>query len=160
ELGFWGGLRAGRLANVGGYVDNLGTAVPLAPGLFLQSVRLGVCLDPPPLKVKGGGALSFGPTVNGAPAARLDADGRYQDAHHGQPWFIRADGRLALFNQQVASAYLQYYGSGLVDFGFDAHLAFGPAHIDGGVAGWIETRSPSRFNVQGHVNVCVDGVAC
>src|SRR5262249_4595202 len=32
ELGFWGGLRAGQLANVGGYVDNLGTAVPLAPG--------------------------------------------------------------------------------------------------------------------------------
>ncbi len=48
----------------------------------------------------------------------------------------------------------------MVDFGFDAHLAFGPAHIDGGVKGWIETVPPSRFNVQGDVNVCVDYVAC
>ncbi|HEX6024902.1 MAG TPA: Ig-like domain-containing protein, partial [Solirubrobacter sp.] len=54
ELGLWGGLRAGKLANAGGFVDNLGTLVPLWPGAWLQSARLGVCLDPPPFQIKGG----------------------------------------------------------------------------------------------------------
>jgi hypothetical protein len=160
ELGMWGGLRGGRLSHAGAYVDRLGTAVPLAPGVFLESVRLGVCLEPPPFQVKGGAAIALGPSVNGVAAVRLDADMHYSDAYNGTPWFIRADGRLSLFDKQVASAYFQYWGTGLIEFGFDAQLEFGPARIGGNVAGWIETRSPSRFNVQGHVEVCVDSVAC
>ncbi len=160
ELGLWGGLRGGRLSHAGAYVDNLGTTVPLAPGIFLQSVRLGVCLEPPPFQVKGGAGISLGPVVNGVSAVRLDGDMHYSDAYGGTPWFIRADGRLRLFDKQVASAYFQYWGTGMIDFGFEAGLEFGPARIGGHVEGWIETRSPSRFNVQGHVEVCVDGVAC
>ena len=160
ELGLWGGLRGGRLSHAGAYVDNLGTAVPLAPGVFLQSVRLGVCLEPPPFQVKGGAGISLGPAVNGVSAVRLDGDMHYSDAYGSTPWFIRADGRLRLFDKQVASAYFQYWGTGMIDFGFEAGLEFGPARIGGNVEGWIETRSPSRFNVQGHVEVCVDGIAC
>ncbi len=160
ELGLWGGLRGGRLSHAGAYVDNLGTAVPLAPGIFLQSVRLGVCLEPPPFQVKGGAGISLGPAVNGVSAVRLDGDMHYSDAYGSTPWFIRADGRLRLFDKQVASAYFQYWGTGMIDFGFEAGLEFGPARIGGNVEGWIETRSPSRFNVQGHVEVCVDGLAC
>src|SRR4051794_12881941 len=160
ELGLWGGLRGGRLSHAGAYVDNLGTTVPLAPGVFLQSVRLGVCLEPPPFKVKGGAAVSFGPTVNGVSAVRLDGDLAYSDAYGDQPWMIRADGSLRLFDKQVASAYFQYLGTGMIDFGFQAELRFGPAHVGGGVEGWIQTKSPSKFNVQGHVEVCVDNLAC
>src|SRR3954470_16334375 len=160
ELGLWGGLRGGRLSHAGAYVDNLGTTVPLAPGVFLQSVRLGVCLDPPPFKVKGGAAVSFGPTVAGKSAVRLDGDLYYSDAYGNDPWMIRADGSLRLFDKQVASAYFQYLGTGMIDFGFQAELRFGPAHIGGGVEGWIQTKSPSKFNVSGHVEVCVDNLAC
>jgi hypothetical protein len=160
ELGLWGGLRGGKLSHAGAYVDNLGTMVPLAPGVFLQSVRLGVCLDPPPFRVKGGAGVSFGPTVNGVSAVRLDGDLYYSDAYGNDPWMIRADGRLRLFDKQVASAYFQYLGTGMIDFGFEAELRFGPAHIGGGVEGWIQTKSPSKFNVTGHVEVCVDNLAC
>ncbi|HEY6889645.1 MAG TPA: Ig-like domain-containing protein [Solirubrobacter sp.] len=160
ELGLWGGLRGGRLSHAGAYVDNLGTAVPLAPGVFLQSVRLGVCLEPPPFQVKGGAGISLGPSVNGVSLVRLDGDMHYSDAYGDQPWFIRADGRLRLFDKQVASAYFQYWGTGMIDFGFEAGIDFGPANISGNVDGWIQTKSPSTFNVQGHVEVCVDSVAC
>lgn len=160
ELGLWGGLRAGKLSHAGAYVDRLGTTVPLAPGVFLDSVRLGVCLDPPPFRVKGGAAVAFGPSVGGKSAVRLDGDLYYSDAYGDEPWVIRADGRLSLFDKQVASAFFQYQGTGMIDFGFEAELRFGPAHIGGGVSGWIETKSPSRFNVQGHVEVCVDDLAC
>lgn len=160
ELGLWGGLRGGRLSHAGAYVDNLGTMVPLAPGVFLESVRLGVCLDPPPFRVKGGAGVSFGPSVGGKSAVRLDGDLYYSDAYGNEPWVIRADGRLRLFDKEVASAFFQYQGTGMIDFGFEAGLRFGPASIEGGVNGWIETRSPSRFNVQGHVRVCVDDIAC
>ncbi|WP_028061389.1 Ig-like domain-containing protein [Candidatus Solirubrobacter pratensis] len=161
ELGMWGGLRAGRLSHAGAYVDRLGTAVPLAPGIFLESVRLGVCLEPPPFQVKGGAAIALGPSVNGVAAVRIDADMHYSDAWNGTPWFIRADGRLSLFDKQVASSYFTYWGSGLIEFGMEGGIEFGDsARILGKLDGWVETRSPSRFNVQGDLEVCVDWLAC
>ncbi len=81
ELGLWGGLRGGQLANAGGYVDNLGTLVPLWPGAWLQSVRLGVCLDPPPFQIKGGIAVGLAPLNNGSPAVRIDGDFLYRAAY-------------------------------------------------------------------------------
>jgi hypothetical protein len=161
ELGMWGGLRAGRFSHAGAYVDRLGTAAPLAPGIFLESVRLGVCVEPPPFQVKGGAAITLGPSVNGVAAVRIDADMHYSDAWNGTPWFIRADGRLSLFDKQVASSYFTYWGSGLIEFGMEGGIEFGDsARILGKLDGWVETRSPSRFNVQGHVEVCVDWLAC
>ncbi len=161
ELGMWGGLRAGRLSYAGAYVDHLGTVAPLAPGIFLESVRLGVCLEPPPFQVKGGAAITLGPSVQGVAAVRIDADMQYSDAWNGEPWFIKATGALSLFDKQVASSYFNYYGSGLIEFGMEGGIEFGDsARILGKLDGWVETRTPSRFNVQGHLEVCVDWLAC
>ena len=161
ELGMWGGLRGGRLSHAGAYVDHLGTAAPLAPGVFLESVRLGVCLEPPPFQVKGGAAITLGPSVNGVAAVRIDGDMQYSDAYNGEPWFIKATGSLSLFDKQVATSYINYYGSGLLEFGMNGEVHFGEhAWITGGLNGWLETRSPSRFNVEGHLEVCVDWLAC
>ncbi len=161
ELGMWGGLRAGRLSYAGAYVDHLGTVAPLAPGIFLESVRLGVCLEPPPFQVKGGAAITLGPSVQGVAAVRIDADMHYSDAWQGTPWFISATGSLTLFDKQVASSYFTYWGSGLIEFGMEGGIEFGDsARILGKLDGWVETRSPSRFNVQGHLEVCVDWLAC
>jgi hypothetical protein len=156
----WGGLRNGKLSHAGAYVDGLGTMVPLAPGVFLESVRLGVCLEPPPFQVKGGAAVSFGPSVDGKSAVRIDGDLHYSDAWNGTPWFIKANGSLSLFGKQVATSDFTYWGSGMIDFNFRGELDFGLAQINGGVAGWIETRSPSRFNVEGWVSVCVYKIGC
>ena len=156
----WGGLRNGKLSHAGAYVDGLGTMVPLAPGVFLESVRLGVCLEPPPFQVKGGAAVSFGPSVDGKSAVRIDGDLHYSDAWNGTPWFIKANGSLSLFGKQVATSDFTYWGSGMIDFNFNGKLDFGVASVEGGVAGWIETRSPSRFNVEGWVAVCVHSIGC
>jgi hypothetical protein len=161
ELGMWGGLRGGRLSHAGAYVDHLGTVAPLAPGIFLESVRLGVCLEPPPFQVKGGAAITLGPSVQGVAAVRIDADMHYSDAYNGEPWFIKATGALSLFDKQVASSYFNYYGSGLIEFGMEGGIEFGDsARINGKLDGWVETRTPSRFNVEGHLEVCVDWLAC
>jgi hypothetical protein len=160
EIGVWAGLRAGRLAYAGGSVDGLGSTVPLAPGIFLQRLALAVCLEPPPFQVKGGAGISFGPDFNGRQAGRLDGSFLYVDAHGGQPWRIRAEGGLMLFERPMANAWLQYQGSGLLDFGFEADLRFGPARLAGGVEGWVETSGERRFNVSGHILVCVDSLAC
>jgi hypothetical protein len=55
---------------------------------------------------------------------------------------------------------MTYWGSGMLDFNFHGKLDFGVASVEGGVEGWIETRSPSRFNVEGWVNVCVKAIGC
>ena len=160
EVGMWAGLRAGRLAYAGGFAENLGTAVPLAPGVFLQRIALAVCLEPPPFQLKGGAGISFGPDFNGGQAIRVNGNFLYRDASNGQPWLIRADGELLLFDRRIATAYVQYQGSGMLDFGFDADLKFGPLRVAGGVNGWVETQGQRRFNVTGYVLVCVDSIAC
>jgi hypothetical protein len=160
ELGLWGGLRAGRLSHAGAYVDRLGTLVPLAPGVFLDRVALGVCLEPPPFQVKGAAAIAFGPSFRGKAGVVVDGSFQYRDAYQGQPWMIRAQGGLTMFDYRLAEAYLQYQSTGLVDFGFTGKLAFGPASLEGGANGWVETQGAKRFNVNGFMNVCVDSLAC
>jgi hypothetical protein len=98
--------------------------------------------------------------VQGKAAVRIDGDMHYSDAWEGTPWFIKASGSLTLFDKQVATSNFTYWGSGMIDFDFDGKLDFGVASVKGGVEGFIETRSPSRFNVEGWVEVCVVAIGC
>ena len=83
----WGGLSDGKFGHAGAFVDRLGTAVPLAPGVFLDRVALGVCVNPPPLKVKGEVGIGFGPDYNGAKAIGLNGWFQYTG---GSAWLIEA----------------------------------------------------------------------
>ena len=153
ELGLWAGLRGGRLSHAGAYVDNLGTVLPLAPGVFLDRVALGICLDP--LKLKGAAAINM---IGGG--VKIDGSLEYAEAFAGAPWYVEARGGIEVYSNRMAEAYLKYQGTGMLDFGFNTQLVFGPASINGGVNGWVETRDPSRFNVKGNAKVCVDKIAC
>ena len=133
ELGAWAGLSGGRLSYAGAYAGNLGTTVPLAPGVFLDQVALGVCVDPPPFKIKGQAGVAFS-------GAKLNAYLQYTDAYNGNPWAIEAGGELYMLDQRIASAMLRYQGNGLIDFNAEAAIRFGPASIEGHVTGWVETR--------------------
>ena len=54
QYAVFGGLADGRLTSLGGFADNIGAlGVQLAPGVVLERFGAGVCLDPPPLKVRG-----------------------------------------------------------------------------------------------------------
>ena len=161
ELGLWGGLRGGRLSQPRRRLRRQPRhAVPLAPGIFLQSVRLGVCLEPPPFQVKGGAGISLGPSVNGVAAVRLDGDMHYPDAYRAAVVASVPTAACGCSTSTSPPRTSSTGATGMIDFGFEAGLALVPARIGGNVEGWIETRSPSRFNVKGHVEVCVDNIAC
>lgn len=161
ELGLWGGLAGGRLSHAGAFADRLGTVVPIAPGVFLDRVGIGLCLSPPPFKVKGEAAVAFGPDFNGKKAVLVSGWMQYTDAYAGRPWRIDAGGSLSLFDHGMADASMSYLSSGLATFGFHAGFRWdGIASIDGKVDGWVETQGERRFNVRGDVGVCVEGAGC
>jgi len=113
--GAWpGGISGGRFSHAGAYVDNLGNLVPLAPGVFLNRVALGVCVDPPPFKVKGEVGIGFGPDVDGKKAIAVNGWFQYTDSN---PWKIEAGGAVDVFGTQMADGHFSYESSGMVAFG-------------------------------------------
>lgn len=65
-----------------------------------------------------------------------------------------------MFGRQVADGMFRYRSDNTIDFGFHVNLDFKVASIEGSTAGWIEARTPPRFNVDGSGKVCVLSVAC
>jgi hypothetical protein len=157
EVGVFAGVRGDAFSYAGAQVTGLGEAVPLATGVYLDRVGLAICVTPPPLRFTGAAGVRFGPEFGGQRAALLDAQLEYVDS---RPWMISARGGLSLFGRQVAGGYLTYRSSGAVDFGFNAGFDFTVANVSAAVDGWLETRQPARFNVDGRGQVCVASVAC
>ena len=157
EVGVFAGVRGDAFSYAGAQVTGLGEAVPLATGVYLDRVGLAICVTPPPLRFTGAAGVRFGPEFAGQRAALLDAQLEYVDS---RPWVISARGGLSLFGRQVAGGYLTYKSSGSVDFGFNAGFDFTVASVSAAVDGWLETRQPVRFNVDGRGSVCLASVAC
>jgi hypothetical protein len=144
DVGLFAGVQDGQFAYAGAQVTNLGNSVPLVQGVYLDKVGLGICLRPPPLKVKGAVGLRFGPDFKGKQAAYLDGSIEYIDS---RPWVIDARGSLALFGNNVANGYITYKSSGAVDFGFNANFNFagGLLTVNAGVNGWYQ---PARTDMR------------
>ena len=157
EVGVFAGLSGDQFSYAGAQVTNLGDAMPLATGVYLDRIGLGICLQPPPMKFTGAAAVRFGPDFGGQQALLLDGQVSYVDS---RPWVFSAKGGLSVFGYQVADGYFTYKSSGSIDFGFHAGFDFGVASVSAGVDGWIETQEPVRFNVDGYGSVCVVVVAC
>jgi hypothetical protein len=157
EVGVFAGVRGDAFSYAGAQVTGLGEAVPLATGVYLDRIGLAICVNPPPLKFTGAAGIRFGPEFRGKQAALLEGQLEYVDS---RPWVISAKGSLSLFDRQVAGGYLSYKSSGSLDFGFNAGFDFSVASVSAGVDGWIETRQPVRFNVDGRGSVCLAKVAC
>ena len=157
EVGVFAGVSGDQFSYAGAQVTNLGDAVPLAPGVYLDRIGLAICVQPPPMKFTGAAALRFGPDFGGQQALLLDGQVEYVDS---RPWVLSARGGVSVFGYQVADGYFTYKSSGSIDFGFHAGFDFGVASVSAGVDGWIETREPVRFNVDGYGSVCVVVVAC
>ena len=64
-VGVYAGVQNGQFSYAGGQVTGLGNSVPIAQGVYLESVALAVCVTPPPMAFKGGAGINVGPTVNG-----------------------------------------------------------------------------------------------
>jgi hypothetical protein len=158
QIGVFAGLRGGAFGYAGAAVSNLGNNVPLGAGVYLDKVALSVCAFPPPLRISGSGGIRFGPDFNGTQAAYLEAGIVYTDS---RPWSLRTTGELRLFGRRVGGGYFNYESSGSIDFGFDGGYEFGGGvSVNGKVDGWVEARSPARFNVSGSARVCVGSKGC
>jgi hypothetical protein len=141
----------------GGQVTHLGNSVPIAQGVYLDSVALAVCVTPPPLAFKGGAGLNFGPTTGGVSPLTINGSLQYTDS---RPWVLEARGNVLVFGRQVADGLVRYKSDNTIDFGFNANFDFTVASVSGSVNGWIEARNPLRFNVLGTGKVCLASVAC
>lgn len=160
ELGVWGGTSDGKFSHGGAYADNLGTAVPLAPGIFLNRVAIGVCVQPPPLKLKGEVGIALGPVISGRSAVQLNGWVQYTDKYANNPWEIKAGGSLDLLGYRAAEGEVTYKSTGSLDFWFKAGFDFKIAKVKGRVDGWVETKGTKKFNVEGSVEVCAKIIGC
>jgi hypothetical protein len=156
-VGVWAGVQNGLFSYAGGQVTHLGNSVPIAQGVYLDSVALAVCVTPPPLAFKGGAGVNIGATVGGVTPVTINGSLQYTDS---RPWLIEARGNVLVFGRQVADGFLRYKSDNTIDFGFNANFDFKVASVSGSVAGWIEARSPLRFSVLGTGRVCVASIAC
>ncbi|MBV8956832.1 MAG: hypothetical protein JO179_22030 [Solirubrobacterales bacterium] len=157
EVGVWAGVQNGMFSYAGGQALHLGNSLPIASGVYLDSVGLAVCISPPPIKFKGAMGIRLGPEINGSGAVTIHGSLEYVDS---TPWVIEARGSVEVFGYQVADGFLRYQSDNTIDFGFHINLDFTLAQIEAGVDGWIEARTPFRFNVDGYGKVCVLKVAC
>lgn len=189
DVGLFAGTSDGQFAYAGAQVTNLGNSVPLATGVYLDKIGIGLCLKPPPLKIKGSATIRFGPDFKGKQAASLDGTIEYIDS---RPWVINLSGRMSLFDKQVASGHFTYRSDNSVDFGFNvAWNFFGVLDLSGGVQGWYQPARtvqvpnisityakpfnipvpkpapgthpvsyPTAFDVYGNARVCVVKIVC
>jgi hypothetical protein len=157
SIGVWAGVQSGQFSYAGGQVTHLGNSVPIAGGIYLDHVALAVCVTPPPLVFKGEAGINIGPSTNGVAPVTLTGTVQYTDS---RPWVLEASGRLEVFSYQVADGFVRYRSDNTIDFGFNANLDFKVASVEAHVAGWIEARTPLRFNVDGSGKVCVIAVIC
>jgi hypothetical protein len=158
KLAAFGGLADGKVAKLGGFVDDLGTSVPLVPGVFLNRVGLGLCVNPPPFKLRGDVGIAALPTPKG-PILGVNGRFLYTDANGGDPWTLLIGGNVKLFGDEVGSGQVVFNAWGDVDFGLKAKLDFKIASIEGEANGWIEPRN-DLFNVEGSLTGCITGLPC
>jgi hypothetical protein len=156
EVGVYAGVQNNQFSYAGGQVTNLGTSVPLATGVFLDNVKLGVCVTPPPFKLKGAAGINAG----GAAGKALVTINGSLEFTNSRPWVLEVAGSLDVVGKRVASGFIKYQSNNTIDFGLNVNFDLKVASLQGGVNGWIEARNPLRFNVDGNGKVCILGKAC
>jgi len=153
QLAAFGGLADGQVSKLGGFADNI--AIPIVPGVTLSRIGVGLCLSPPPLKLRGDVGLQ---TLGG----KLVVNGRflYTDAIDGRPWSVEVGGNAVLSGTTLGSGTFGFNAWGDVDFGLATDLdLLGVVTLEGRIAGWIEPRN-SLFNVEGSLRGCLLSLPC
>jgi hypothetical protein len=157
KLAAFGGVSNGSISRLGGYVDNLGNKVPVATGVYLNRVGIGLCLNPPPFKLRG----DVGVTVFPTPTENLlNINGHilYTDAFNGHPWSLELGGSVAVFDKIIGQGDLVIRPTGALDFDVDSSLSLlGVVSVSGHLEGWLET-STKKFNIEGYGRACLTAI--
>jgi hypothetical protein len=158
RLAMFGGLSGGKLGKLGGFADKLGTTVPITESVFLNRVGVGLCLNPPPFKLRGDVGMAFAPPPAFQEVLGVDGYFLYTDAYAGRPWSLEFGGTMRLYGEQLGSGSLILRPNGAIDFTADTRLRLlGLVSLDGKLVGWIETPT-RRFNIDGTIKGCLDKV--
>jgi hypothetical protein len=156
QYSVFGGLADGRLTSLGGFADNIGAlGLKLAPGVDIERLGGGVCLEPPPLKVRGDLGV-------GLLTGKLRVDGRfvYTDPYRGQPWQIETGGAATMAGTKLGEGSFTFNAWGDVNFALATDInADDLATLKGRASGWVEPRN-NLFNVTGSFKGCLVDTIC
>ena len=157
RLAMFGGVAAGKVSKLGGFVDHLGTSVPIAEGVYLTRVGVGLCLYPPPFKLRGDVGVTALP-VGGTNAVTINGSFLYTDAFGSDPWSLTLSGSTSVFDRALGDGSLTIRPTGFINFGLHASFnLYAIVSLDGSVLGWLDPPLHS-FNLAGRVRGCIKSV--
>ena len=157
KLAAFGGVSNGSISKLGGYVDNLGTTVPIAQGVYLNRVGIGLCLNPPPFKLRGDVGVSVFPAGK-ENLVGINGHILYTDAFNGRPWSLEIGGSVVVLDKVIGSGAITLRPTGSIDFEVDSSLSLlGVVSVNGHLEGWLET-STKKFNIEGYGRACLTAI--
>jgi len=155
KLALFGGVAGGSLSNLGGFADNLGTSLPIAQGVYLTRVGIGLCIQPPPFKLRGVVGVSALPS-GGKSTVTVNGSVLYTDASGDQPWSLKLDGEVLVLDKKLGDGSLTLRPTGDIDFSARANInLLSLVSINGEMVGWLQTQS-RKFNLDGSVRACIE----
>jgi hypothetical protein len=154
KLALFGGVAGGSVSKLGGFADNLGTSLPIAQGVYLTRVGVGLCIQPPPFKLRGVVGVSALP-VGGKSALTVNGSVLYTDAIGTQPWSLKLEGEVLVFDKKLGGGSVLIKPTGDIDFNLNAKVdLFSLVSIEGTISGWIQTQY-KKFNLDGNIRACI-----
>jgi hypothetical protein len=160
RLGAFGGVANGQLANLGATLA-LKKGLPIAPSVTLNSIAFGLCLTPPPLKIKGTIGIGILPLATGS-VVGIDGTVEYTDTNpYGfGGWTLAIGGSVTVFDKNLGhgSVTIRAYN------GFDFDVAskvdlYGIASLEGEISGLVDANR-NLFNISGSAKACVATDLC
>ena len=154
RLAMFGGLAGGRLSKLGGFVDNLGTTLPITESLFLNRIGIGLCIGPP-LQLRGDVGIAFLPPPGIKEVLAINGYFRYTDAFQASPWSLELGGSVEVFDYLLGTGRIILRPNGSIDAGVNAGVNFaGVVSLNGSINGWLEIPT-RRFNLDGQLRGCL-----
>jgi hypothetical protein len=159
RLAAFGGIADSRLSRLGGFADQLGTSLPVASGVYLNRIGVGLCVYPPPFKLRGDVGVSVLP-VGGHPTVGVNGYFLYTDGFNSFPWTLELGGSVTVYDTKIGSGKVILQPTGSVDFSANASLdLLKVVSVSGGIVGWIDV--PRRtFDVEGNIQACISALPC
>jgi len=156
RLAMFGGVANRRLSKLGGFVDNLGTTLPITESVYLNRIGIGLCVYPPPFKLRGDVGVSVWPLPSGTETLAVNGYFLYTDAFQSSPWSLELGGSVEVYDKLIGSGRLVLRPNGSLDFGVASGFdVAGIVSVAGSIDGWLEATRTPRFNIDGRIRSCI-----
>jgi hypothetical protein len=160
EIGLFGGLIGSQISYLGGFVE-ANPGLPIVDDVYLDRVGIGVCINPPPFKLKGEVGVDAMP-VGSKQTLKVDGYFQYTNSYtdsegHEHPWSVELGGTVAVYEKEVGGGDVVVNSTGELEFALHAELElYSAVSMNGEVEGWIEPLE-KRFDISGSVKACLLG---